>query len=83
MSLAFTYAEEPDDMTISGSNQTRDELATTTHTNNKCLNLGTATCAHLSNLGGVASDSLNYTTLHMVLPLKTTSSPNSDIIKFI
>jgi hypothetical protein len=52
-------------MTISGSNQARDELATTTHTYNKCLNLGVAIGTHLGNLGDAASDRLNYTGLNM------------------
>ncbi len=52
-------------MTIFGSNQAQDELAMTTHTDNKCLNLGVAIGAHLSNLGGAASDRLNYTGLIM------------------
>jgi hypothetical protein len=50
-------------MTIYDSNQAQDEFATTTHTDNKCLNSGAATGAHLGNLGGAASDRLNYTGL--------------------
>jgi hypothetical protein len=64
-SLAFTYAEEQNNMTISGSNQTQDELTMTTHMDNNCLNLGAATGAHLSNLGGMASNHLNYTGMPM------------------
>jgi hypothetical protein len=33
------------------------------HTDNKCLNLSTATGAHLGNLSGATSDRLNYTGL--------------------
>ncbi len=52
---------------ISGSSQARDELATTTYTDNKCLNLGATTGAHLDNLSGTTSDRLNYTSLDMIV----------------
>jgi hypothetical protein len=64
-SLTFTYVEEQNDMMTSGSNQARDELATTIHMDNKCLNLGTTIGAHLGNLGGAASNRLNYIGLVM------------------